>query len=107
MPSTTDISRFQRWLQAELAETANIEDSNERERRRLQIEIAIAEAIRFGELIERLGDSVAAPFVDRESPTSVASQHEVAPTPKEGGECPKCSAAMSQDIDFCPVCGEF
>ena len=107
MPNTNDISRFQRWLQAELAETTNIEDSNERDRRRLQIEIAIAEAIRFGELIERLGDSVAAPFVDRESSTRVASQHEVVPTPKEGGECPKCGAAMSHDIEFCPVCGEF
>lgn len=107
MPNTNDISRFQRWLQAELAETTNIEDSNERDRRRLQIEIAIAEAIRFGELIERLGDSVAAPFVDRESSTRVASQHEVAPTPKEGGGCPKCGAAMSHDIEFCPVCGEF
>jgi hypothetical protein len=107
VPNATDISRFQRWLQAELAETANIEDSNERDRRRLQIEIAIAEAIRFGELIERLGDSVAAPFVARESPTRVASQHEVAPTPKEEGKCPACGAVMSQDIEFCPVCGEF
>ncbi len=107
MSNATDIRRFQRWLQAELAETANIEDTAERERRRLQIEIAIAEAIRFEELIERWGDSVAAPFVDRESPTRVSSQHEVAPTPKEGGECPSCGAAMSQDIDFCPVCGEF
>ena len=107
MPNTTDISKFQRWLQAELAETANIEDSNERERRRLQIEIAIAEAIRFGELIERLGDSVAAPFVGVESPTRVASQQEVTPTPKEGGECPACGAVMSPDIAFCPVCGEF
>ena len=107
MSNATDIRRFQRWLQAELAETANIEDMGERERRRLQIEIAIAEAIRFGELIERLGDSVAAPFVDRESPTRVASQHEVAPTPKESGECPSCGASMNPDIDFCPVCGEF
>ncbi len=107
MSNTNDIRRFQRWLQAELAETSNIEDSRERERRRLQIEIAIAEAIRFGELIERFGDSVAAPFVDMESPTRVASQHEVAPSPKEGEECPSCGAVMSQDIDFCPVCGEF
>jgi|TARA_B100000959_G_scaffold234588_1_gene252474 hypothetical protein len=105
--NTTDIRRFQRWLQAELAETTNIEDSRERERRRLQVEIAIAEAIRFRELIERFGDSVAAPFVDIESPTRVASQNEVTASPKECGECPSCGAAMSQDIDFCPVCGEF
>ena len=99
--------RFQRWLQAELADTTNIEDHKDRERRRLQLEMAISEAMRYGEILDRLGDSVASPFVERKSPVREASTAEVKPTTKEGGECPSCSAIMSQDIDFCPSCGEY
>ncbi|MDP7002641.1 MAG: hypothetical protein QF911_03610 [Candidatus Thalassarchaeaceae archaeon] len=107
MPNYSEIERFQRWLQAELADTSEIEDQISRDKRRIQIEIAIAEAIRYGEILDRFGDSVASPFVERSSPVREPSNTEIKPTSKETGECPSCGASMSNDLDFCPVCGEF
>ena len=57
MSNTRDIDRFQRWMQIQLAETDNIEDIDERERRRLQLEISISEVLlKFAELLRKHGD---------------------------------------------------
>ena len=50
MAEPSEMENFQRWLQTQLSMTSSIEDPIERERRRLQIESAIREAIAFREL---------------------------------------------------------
>ena len=107
MPNHSEIGKFQRWLQSELAESYKIEDPAERSRRMLQIEIAIAESIRYSELVNLIGDSIASPFVEREQPVRPTSNDEIKPIASEAGECPNCGAPKSGDIDFCTVCGEY
>ncbi len=105
MERSSELERLQRWLQSELAEASILEDRNERESRQIQIEIAISEVIRFRELVSNLA-LVSSPFVERESPARDPSNSDVGPTTKTG-ECHACGASRSNDIEFCPVCGEF
>ena len=102
----SDLEKFQRWLQSELAEASILEDPDERERRLVQIEIAIAEVIRFNKLLDGVENAVAAPFVQREEPVRSPGNSEIKPTVITG-ECHKCGASRSSDLEFCPVCGEF
>jgi hypothetical protein len=106
MEGKLEIERFQRWLQSEMAIASNIEDPAERERRLIQLEISISEIVRYREIVNNLGGSVASPFVERESPVRETSNSEVKPS-STMGECHSCGAKMTGDLDFCPVCGEF
>ena len=47
MAEQSDIEKFQRWLQSQLDDVKSIEDAEERERRQIQLESAIQEAINF------------------------------------------------------------
>ena len=105
MESGSELERLQRWLQSELAEASILEDSKDRERRQIQIEIAISEVIRYRELVGSMA-LVSAPFVEREANVRDPSNSDVKPTTKSG-ECHACGASKSNDIEFCPVCGEF
>ena len=105
MEGRSELERLQRWLQSELAEASILEDKKERERRQIQIEIAISEVIRYREIVSSLA-LVSGPFVERESPVRDPSNSDVRPT-TISGECHSCGATRSGDIEFCPVCGEF
>ena len=89
-----------------MAIASRIEDPAERERRLIQLEISISEIVRYREIVSSLGESVASPFVERESPVRETSNSEVKPS-STMGECNSCGAKMTGDLDFCPVCGEF
>tara|TARA_B100000945_G_C20063555_1_gene449194 strand:- start:113 stop:448 length:336 start_codon:yes stop_codon:yes gene_type:complete len=104
--STSEIERFQRWLQSEMAEASSIQDRGEREKRLLQIDIAISETIRYRGILENLEKPPSSPFVHRENPVRAKSNSEVKPVTKSG-ECHICGAIKSNDLEFCPVCGEF
>ncbi len=105
MEGGSELERLQRWLQSELSEASIIEDKKERERRQIQIQIAISEIIRYRELVGNL-NLVSSPFVERENSVRNPSISEVKPEAKSG-ECHACGASKSNDIEFCPVCGEF
>ena len=106
MGAPSEMDRFQRWLQSELAEASLIEDKKDSERRVIQIDIAISEAVRYRDLVSRLDQAVSSPFVERESAVRISSNNEVKPT-SISGECHACGATKNSDIEFCPVCGEF
>ena len=76
MESGSELERLQRWLQSELAEASILEDSNDRERRQIQIEIAISEVIRYRELVGSMA-LVSAPFVEREANVRAPSNSDV------------------------------
>lgn len=105
--NSRDIERYQRWMQIQLAETENIEDLGERERRRLQLEISISEVIKYREFIEKLDDRISSPFVEVTNEILPTPDKEVTTKVKVSGECASCGEALSPDIDFCPVCGNF
>ena len=105
---TSELERFQRWLQSELANASLIDDKDDRGRRTLQIELAISEVVRYREILSSLDQSHASPFVEREESVRVQIQNnsDVKPVTKSG-ECHSCGAEKLSDLQFCPVCGEF
>lgn len=105
--NTRDIERYQRWMQIQLAETENIEDLDERDRRRLQLEISISEIIKYREFLEKLDDRISSPFVEVTNEILPKPDQEVTATVKVSGECATCGESLSPDIDFCPFCGNF
>jgi hypothetical protein len=107
MAETSDIVKFQRWLQAQLSEAAKIEDSKEKERRILRLDSALSETIFFRELIENLGDVIESPFVIREDPVRVSSNAQIKPEQTDLTTCSKCSGQIDQELGFCLLCGEY
>ena len=106
MDGISDIDRFQRWLQSEMAIASKIEDPTERERRLLQLDISISEVVRYRDIVHSLGGTVASPFAERDSPVRENSNSDVKPS-KSVGECHSFGSKMTGDLEFCPVCGEF
>jgi uncharacterized membrane protein YheB (UPF0754 family) len=105
MAEQSDIEKFQRWLQSQLDDVKLIEDVNERERRQIQLESAIQEAINFRNLVSLVKD-IAPPFVERESSVRVLSDEEVVKE-SSGIFCLSCEKPITSEIDFCTNCGEF
>ena len=106
MIDTSELERFQRWLQSELAMATSIEDKTDRDRRLLQIEITISEVVRYREILNNLESTTSSPFVERESKVREQNNTDVKPVTKIG-ECHSCGAEKISDLQFCPVCGEF
>ena len=106
MIDASELERFQRWLQSELAIATSIEDKTDRDRRQLQIEIAISEVVRYREILNNLESTTSSPFVERESKVREQNNTDVKPVTKIG-ECHSCGAEKISDLQFCPVCGEF
>ncbi len=102
----SELERFQRWLQSEIATASSLEDKMDRERRLQQIEIAISEVVRYREILSALENSQSSPFVEREVAVRMQSNSDVKPETKMG-ECHSCGSAKISDLEFCPVCGEF
>ena len=102
----SELERFQRWLQSELANASLLDDKDDKGRRTLQIELAISEVMRYREILNSLDQSHASPFVEREESVRVQNNSEVKPVTKSG-ECHSCGAEKQSDLQFCPVCGEF
>ena len=63
MGGSPEIEQFQRWLQARLAISENIEDPSERDRVNIQIESAIQLAIQYRQIITEQSESVPSPSV--------------------------------------------
>ena len=105
MAEQSDIEKFQRWLQSQLDDVKSIEDAEERERRQIQLESAIQEAINFRNLMSLVQD-IAPPFVERESSVRVVSDEEVVKE-SSGSFCSSCEKPITPELDFCTSCGEF
>ena len=103
---SSELERFQRWLQSELAIASSVEDKVDRERRLMQIEMAISEVVRYREILTTLENSTTSPFVERDVAVRVQSNSDVKPEAKIG-ECHSCGSVKISDLEFCPVCGEF
>ena len=108
MAEDEGIEQFQRWLQAKLSMTEQIDDTAERIRSIKQIESAIQLAIQYRLIAtENVGD-VPSPFVDTDSPVRLVETESITSTTVSNESvCRNCEAAVSEDLDFCPACGEY
>ncbi|MBK70023.1 MAG: hypothetical protein CMB53_01300 [Euryarchaeota archaeon] len=107
MAEPNDMENFQRWLQTQLSMTSSIDDPVDRERRRLQIESAIREAISFRESLKILEElQVSPPFVNSEKSVRSISEPQSTNSRSDITRCPICDSEIEQDLGFCTVCGE-
>ena len=109
MSDSEAIDQYQRWLQARLTIAEQIDDPSERLRATLQVESAIHLAIQYRELVELTPDDIAPPFVEVDSPIGILSDEDsvISTTSHDTTICTKCDAEMTQDLEFCPACGEY
>ena len=85
------------------------EDPAERLRVTLQVESAIHLAIKYRELVELTPDDIAPPFVEMDSPIRIISDEDsvTSTTIHDSTTCTKCDTEMTEDLEFCPACGEY
>ena len=109
MSDSESIEQYQRWLQARLAIAEQIDDPSERLRVTLQVESAIHLAIKYRELVELTPDDIAPPFVEMDSPIRIISDEDsvTSTTIHDSTTCTKCDTEMTEDLEFCPACGEY
>ena len=106
MSDTSELDRFQRWLQSRLADLDRIESQEERIRITNRLQNAIQECINFKQNM-KLNDSIENPFITRDEPVRTINESEVTSEKISVGRCNKCDAELLGDLDFCSLCGEF
>lgn len=109
MSDSEPIEQYQRWLQARLVIAEQIDDPSERLRVTLQVESAIHLAIKYRELVELTPDDIAPPFVEMDSPIRIISDEDSVTSTAihDSATCTKCDTEMTEDLEFCPACGEY
>ena len=108
MSGASEIEQYQRWLQARLAISDNIEDHLERERVSIQIESAIQLAIEYRQILDEHSEMVPSPFSEMPAPERVDENSELEKTEiADSTICSACQEPVSGDLDFCPACGKY
>ena len=108
MSGTSEIEQYQRWLQARLAMSDNIEDPSERDRVKIQIESAIQLAIQYRQILEEQSETVPSPFTELSSPVRVVEDTNLEKSDiPDSTICSGCQEPVSGDLDFCPACGKY
>tara|TARA_B100000953_G_scaffold282632_1_gene260959 strand:- start:117 stop:449 length:333 start_codon:yes stop_codon:yes gene_type:complete len=109
MSDTDAIEQYQRWLQARLVIAEQIDDPSEKLRAILQIESAIHLSIQYRELVDLTPEDIPPPFVEVDSPIRIISDEESVTSTviHDTTSCTKCDAEMTEDLEFCPACGEY
>jgi hypothetical protein len=107
MSDSGDIVKFQRWLQSQLSDAENIEDTEERNRRILRLDAALSETIFFRELLETIDNVIESPFVQRETPVRNNERQSVSMEETNSLTCSKCNGEIDPELKFCLLCGEY
>ena len=108
MSGTSEIEQYQRWLQARLAMSDNIEDPSERDRIKIQIESAIQLTIQYRQILEEQSETVPSPFTELSSPVRVVEDTNLEKSDiPDSTICSGCQEPVSGDLDFCPGCGKY
>ena len=108
MSGASEIEQYQRWLQARLAMSDNIEDPSERERVNIQIESAIQLTIQYRQILEEQSETVPSPFSELPSPVRVVDNQNLEKSEvSDSTTCSGCQQPNSGDLDFCPSCGKY
>ena len=100
------LEEFRRWLQTEIKEIEELEDGVDKDKRLLQLEMALQEAMAFDAAWELRAESSIAPVIREKSVRLLKSSPESDTQPSSTGICTSCEAEFEDDLPFCPACGE-
>ena len=100
------LEEFRRWLQTEIKEIEELEDGVDKDKRLLQLEMALQEAMAFDAAWELRAESSIVPVIREKSVRLLKSAPESDSQPPSTGICTSCEAEFEDDLPFCPACGE-
>jgi len=107
--SGPDLELFRRWLQNEITNAQQLEDSEEKIKRCNRLDAALLLAIAFDRDWHSRREEGVAPTLTRSNVRVVQSTTNATPVqqrPAPSGQCGSCDAPLEDDLDFCPVCGK-
>ena len=99
------LNDFRLWLQSEIRSLEDVERSKDFEKRQLQLDMALQEAMSFQAAWDIRKEAEITPTVQERAVRLISG----APASEEGilsGTCPHCDSTMAGDLDFCDQCGE-
>ena len=101
------LEEFRRWLQTEIREIESLDADSNLEKRMIQLESALQEAMAFTAAWEIRRESDVTPVVKEKSVRLISAS----PDTEEkslgvGSICSACEAEIEDDLPFCPSCGE-
>ena len=100
------LEEFRRWLQTEINEIEGLEEGVDKEKRLLQLEMALQEAMAFDAAWELRAESSIVPVIREKSVRLLSSAPESDTASSTTGICTSCEAVIEDDLPFCPACGE-
>mgnify|MGYP001194769141 CR=1 FL=1 len=100
------LDEFRLWLQAEIADIEELEPSKERDKRLIQLEMALQESMAFSVAWDIRTEAAVNPVI-RQKAVRLLSEAPVESSTQGATEiCPSCESIIEDDLDFCPSCGE-
>ena len=100
------LEEFRRWLQSEIQDIEEIEESIDKAKRLLQLEMALQEAMVFDAAWEMRTEASIDPVIREKSVRLLSSAPESESNITSMGICTSCDAEIDEDLEFCTACGE-
>tara|TARA_B110000014_G_C19927087_1_gene479605 strand:+ start:25 stop:351 length:327 start_codon:yes stop_codon:yes gene_type:complete len=101
------LDEFRLWLQAEIADVEELEPSSDRNKRLVQLEMALQESMAFS-IAWDIRTEASVNQVIRQKPVRLISEAPIAEQNQQMSTetCVSCECIIEEDLDFCPSCGE-
>ena len=100
------LDEFRKWLQSEIREIESLEEGPNVEKRLLQLEMALQEAMAFNAAWNLRTDASITPVIQQKAVRLLSVNPEIDNESGPKGICSSCEAEIDDDLPFCPVCGE-
>ena len=100
------LDEFRKWLQSEIRDIEALEEGPNVEKRLLQLEMALQEAMAFNAAWNLRTDASITPVIQQKAVRLLSVNPEIDNESGPKGICSSCEAEIDDDLPFCPVCGE-
>lgn len=100
------LDEFRKWLQSEIREIESLEEGPNVDKRLLQLEMALQEAMAFNAAWNLRTDASITPVIQEKAVRLLSVNPEINNESGPKGICSSCEAEIDEDLPFCPICGE-
>ena len=100
------LDEFRKWLQSEIREIEALEHGTNVQKRLLQLEMALQEAMAFNAAWDLRTDASVTPVIQEKAVRLLSASPDVNNDSGPKGICSSCEAEIDEDLPFCPTCGE-
>jgi rRNA maturation endonuclease Nob1 len=100
------LDEFRKWLQSEIRQIEALDEGPSVEKRLLQLEMALQEAMAFNAAWDLRADASVTPVIQEKAVRLLSASPEISSDTGPKGICSSCEAEIDEDLPFCPTCGE-